>query len=205
MDLLSVSLGYLTLLQRGQKLSLNERWIINQLTGLIGVCTGDRLAHLGEVFVVFMSSVLPFPNNLEVHLAVLEFAKVCLSKCNCSLSSSAFSNGDCSNIRKFQNSFALAVPICAWNASFYCGNQALQVSSYYLVISYAWYSLEACKSSRSVVNSFVSMWWSHVGWRLLKSKLRQNLSSNRMVEVGRDLWRSSGSNPLLEQVIQDYV
>lgn len=36
-------------------------------------------------------------------------------------------------------------------------------------------------------------------------KLRKNLSSNRMVEVGRDLWRSSGPNPFLGQVIHDYV
>lgn len=36
------------------------------------------LAHLGKVLVIFMSSMLHFPNNLEVHLAVLVFAKVCL-------------------------------------------------------------------------------------------------------------------------------
>lgn len=165
MDMFSGGMGYLTLLQRGQKLSLQERWIINQLTGLLGVCTGDRLAHLGEVFVIFMSSMLPFPNNLEVHLAVLTFAKVCLLKYNCALPSSACTKGDCSNIWKFQNSFALAVPTCVWNSSFYCGNQTVQVSSYYFVFSYTWYSLEPYKSSQSMVNSFVSM-RSHVGWRL---------------------------------------
>lgn len=127
-----------------------------------------------------MSSMLPFPNNLEVHLAVLVFAKVCLSKCSRSLHSSAFTNGDCSNIWKFQNSFALAVPTYVWNSSFYCGNQALQVSSFYFIISYTWYSLEAHKSSQSMVNSLVSMQWHHVGGRLLNCKLRQNLSSNRM-------------------------
>lgn len=197
MDMLSVGMGYLTLLQRGQKLSLQERWIVNQLTGLLGVCTGDRLSHLREVFVTFISSMLPFPNNSEVCLTVLVFAKVCLSKYNCSLCSSAFTNRGCSIIWKFPNSFALAVPTCGWNSSFYCGNQALQVSSYWFVISYTWYSLEAYKSSQSMVNFFVSMWWSHVGWRLPKCKSRQNLSSTRMVEAGKDLWRSSGSNPLL--------
>lgn len=69
-----------------------------QLTGLIGVCTGDRLAPLGEAFIIFMSSMLPFSNNLEVYLRVLVLAKICLSKCNCSLHSSAFTNRDFSNI-----------------------------------------------------------------------------------------------------------
>lgn len=47
---------------------------------------------------IFMSSMLPFPNNLELYLDVLVFVKMCLSMCNCSLHFSAFTNRDCSNI-----------------------------------------------------------------------------------------------------------